>query len=731
MKKLYLLFFLFNVGLLQGQQLVNAYLEQTPNPNLVILHTAVYHNYYSTYADHTIDYQNNIINFNLCYSNSSALAVIYETREFTITIPNGNPNYILNLNFFTWNQNMECDYNNSDDQVTIDFALPYNPSDKIFILDANFEGYLEAKGFGDGITNNNLVYTHKFINLSHLWMNLEDLSILGLSQIEDLTGIEMLYRLKRLYCENNLISNFDATLHPLLEQLVITNNPIQLLEVHNSPNLINLQAALTQIGNVDLSSNPMLSSLGLGSPNIDEIDVSNNSALWKLFLRGTNISNIDLTNNLILESLNLQENPLLEHLSLESNSNLNSFTCEENQSMESIIFGVPQNLSTIICNNNESLEILDVMGCKNLTFLMTQFNSNLTSLNFSGNPLLETLIINSNNLHELDLRNGNTTTLTLILGFDNPDLFCIKVDDPAAAPYGQWIFDNEVIYDIDCTDPIINIPDPNFKNALVNSPVVDTTGNGLGDSVADLNGDGEIQLSEAQAVEGLIISYYEISSLEGIQYFVNLETLKSRSNFHTSINLSQNTKLKWLHVESTPLEALDVSQNPLLEKVWVYQNQLTSFDVSQNPNLESLRVYTNPLSFLNIKNGNNEQITNFLAYDTPNLNCIKVDDVDFANSNPNWIKDEHTVYGEECLLQNQEFTLEKDIIIYPNPATEIINIQIIHEPYLLEVYDVSGKKVVSQSDNLKELLVNGFENGLYFMKLYFAEGTFVKPFIKK
>ena len=62
-------------------------------------------------------------------------------------------------------------------------------------------------------------------------------------------------------------------------------------------------------------------------------------------------------------------------------------------------------------------------------------------------------------------------------------------------------------------DTIIDIPDPNFKNALVNFPVVDTTGNGLGDSVADLNGDGEIQLSEAEAVEGLIISYFEITSL--------------------------------------------------------------------------------------------------------------------------------------------------------------------------------------------------------------------------
>ncbi|MEZ4779905.1 MAG: T9SS type A sorting domain-containing protein [Flavobacteriaceae bacterium] len=280
-------------------------------------------------------------------------------------------------------------------------------------------------------------------------------------------------------------------------------------------------------------------------------------------------------------------------------------------------------------------------------------------------------------------------------------------------------------------DTIIDIPDPNFKNALVNFPVVDTTGNGLGDSVADLNGDGEIQLSEAEAVAGLIVSYYEITSLEGIQYFVNLETLKSRSNFHTTINLSQNIKLKWLHVESTPLEALDLSNNPLLERVWVYQNQLTSLDMSNNPNLQSLRVYANPLFELNIKNGNNQQMDNFLAYSNPNLNCIKVDDVEFANANPNWIKDEHTTYDEECILNASEFAIENEISIYPNPAVEILHIQTNREPYLLEVFDVSGKKVVSKWNNLKGLLVNNFEKGLYFITLYFADGTVIKPFIKE
>ena len=59
---------------------------------------------------------------------------------------------------------------------------------------------------------------------------------------------------------------------------------------------------------------------------------------------------------------------------------------------------------------------------------------------------------------------------------------------------------------------IVNIPDPNFKNALIDEGV-------------DTNNDGEIQVSEAEAVLNLNVNDRNISSLEGIQSFINLEEL--------------------------------------------------------------------------------------------------------------------------------------------------------------------------------------------------------------
>jgi hypothetical protein len=72
---------------------------------------------------------------------------------------------------------------------------------------------------------------------------------------------------------------------------------------------------------------------------------------------------------------------------------------------------------------------------------------------------------------------------------------------------------------------IVNIPDVNFKDALVNENVVDTTGEPYGDVNAGTISDEGIQVIEAEAVISLHISYQEFSCLEGIQSLTNIEGL--------------------------------------------------------------------------------------------------------------------------------------------------------------------------------------------------------------
>lgn|SRR5690554_236579 len=134
---------------------------------------------------------------------------------------------------------------------------------------------------------------------------------------------------------------------------------------------------------------------------------------------------------------------------------------------------------------------------------------------------------------------------------------------------------------------IVHIPDSNFKDALIAEGV-------------DTNGDGEIQVSEAEAVINLNVSLRNISSLEGIQSFINIKKLYCDNNHLDTLDISQNIELVELHCYANEISYLDVTQNIQLKKLWCQINQLTNLDVFENINLEDLNCSSNQLTVLDI-----------------------------------------------------------------------------------------------------------------------------------
>ncbi len=268
-------------------------------------------------------------------------------------------------------------------------------------------------------------------------------------------------------------------------------------------------------------------------------------------------------------------------------------------------------------------------------------------------------------------------------------------------------FDNSMISDGPNTpiwgfmtesEPIVHIPDDNFKSYLINNTSINT------------NEDQEIQMSEAAGFSGTINVYgSDISDLTGIEAFTAITGLNCLDNDLTSIDISQNIALEQLNVGFNQLEALnvssnvnltylgayvnnimsldvsqntalttleiydnmlstiDVSQNVNLEVLEVQENQLTSLDVSQNPVLEALycdnneitsldlsqssglyEIYChdNLLTELNVANGNNSE--GYIdATNNPELTCIQVDDADDSNLN-SWSVDAGAGFSEDC-----------------------------------------------------------------------------------
>lgn len=119
----------------------------------------------------------------------------------------------------------------------------------------------------------------------------------------------------------------------------------------------------------------------------------------------------------------------------------------------------------------------------------------------------------------------------------------------------------------------------------------------------DTVADGVLSAEERAAVTTIDLFYEEnITSLSGIEYFPNLESLiKSYSAFSlTSLDISQNKKLKYLNCSNCGLTALDLRYNSSLESLDCSQNQLSSLDLSANSNLGVLFCGNNKLTSLSI-----------------------------------------------------------------------------------------------------------------------------------
>lgn len=138
---------------------------------------------------------------------------------------------------------------------------------------------------------------------------------------------------------------------------------------------------------------------------------------------------------------------------------------------------------------------------------------------------------------------------------------------------------------------IIDIPDTNFKNALLNhNPVIDT------------NEDGEIQVSEAEIAIEISVNGQGINTLDGIEYFLNLEELSCSNNNINVMDISQNTNLTYIYCPFNNLSQLDIGSNIMLERLYASDNLISSIDVSNNLSIEYLDMSFNSLSELDLSN---------------------------------------------------------------------------------------------------------------------------------
>ncbi|MDR2106193.1 MAG: InlB B-repeat-containing protein, partial [Coriobacteriales bacterium] len=122
----------------------------------------------------------------------------------------------------------------------------------------------------------------------------------------------------------------------------------------------------------------------------------------------------------------------------------------------------------------------------------------------------------------------------------------------------------------------------------------------------DTDKDGILSEPEATAVTRIDITSLRCTSLEGIGYFPELQELWLLRVPLTSLDVSQNTKLTELSLDSTKLTSLVVQGHPSLGHLSLQGNaSLTTINVSDNPKLSDFYLSGNKAGTL-IVSGNPE-----------------------------------------------------------------------------------------------------------------------------
>ena len=322
--------------------------------------------------------------------------------------------------------------------------------DMTTIPDDNFEAYLEANSMGNGVANDNQVFTHNISSVTSL--------SLGSVSLTDLTGIEGFVALETLSLrDNTTVTNVDVTSVSTLKYLDLHGaTQVNSLNVNGITSLEWLFITETQLTSIDVSTNTGLTILSIGSAPLTSLDVSNNINIETFeFTNNTTLSDIDLSNNPNLVTVT-GYNSSLQTLDLRNGNNATindpafpgstSLSCIEVDDVNyatanwtqiesgtrftpdcSYIYMPDDNFETYLETHTPAgavVTIGDVNSMGNgvmdnyvvptrmeVAITLDVNNQNISDLTgIEGFTALESLIANANNLSALDLSSNTTLT---------------------------------------------------------------------------------------------------------------------------------------------------------------------------------------------------------------------------------------------------------------------------------------------------------------------------------
>ena len=195
---------------------------------------------------------------------------------------------------------------------------------------------------------------------------------------------------------------------------------------------------------------------------------------------------------------------------------------------------------------------------------------------------------------------------------------------------------------------IVNIPDANFKAILLAADFSNNTAwdmNNLATKI-DINSDGEIQNSEAEAIS-FLGCFEPIGNLTGIEAFINIDQIYFIGLTITSFSTAGLTNLKKLTLANGQLASIDISGSPNIEMLDLTENPISDFGfISSLSNLKDISVRNNSgIGTIDVSNN-----PNLRSLDT--TNCPFLSSINFGSLSTSL----EYLYVESCQISNIDIT---------------------------------------------------------------------------
>jgi Leucine-rich repeat (LRR) protein len=598
----------------------------------------------------------------------------------TLNLENGNnfnlAQYDQKTSNFSYNPNLYCinvdniDYSNQNMLGLKDRKAIYSRSCGLYadIQDSNLEKRLIELGIDKDGLNGKILKTDAML--------VTDLDV-SEKEISDLSVLEFFTSLKNLNCSENDITQLNLFQNTALTDLNCSNTFITNLDLSKNKNLINLNCINNKLAlfSIKNGSNKAIKSINLkNNPDLTCIEVDDatySNSNWSNFKDEITDFSISCNNYTSIPDDNFEYK--LIALGIDTDGKNGKVITENISKITTLEISFSKIADLTGIQDFKSLKYLSCYG-NLLKTVDLSANTALADINFTANKLEKLDLSKNINLYNLECRYNQLTQLDLP---NNTILDWIDCD------YNQLTQLNILPYkklrSLDCTHnklTVLEIPkETNLiwiscnNNELTNLDVsnigslkaincsenlletINVFNNPLLEWIDCSNNNlTSLNLSNNSRLFGLDVNKNKLTSLNLSDCPILIE-LNGNQNKLNTLDLSKNTYLKNLSIDDNELSSIDLSKNRKLETFNCRNNKLyTVIDCGNNLVLSTLNCSNNQLKSISLKIDPNNFKRPFSGDFTnnPDLNCVGVDDEDYANTYWYIQKDPSVSFSENC-----------------------------------------------------------------------------------